>query len=89
MARAKRRVVGDPFSPETEQGPQINQEQFHKILGLIESGKSEGANLAFGGKKMMDKGFFIEVRYIHQAWCYVKQSSDEHFSTRYMPVIRE
>ena len=64
MARAKRRVVGDPFSPETEQGPQIDQEQFNKILGLIESGKSEGANLAFGGKKMMDKGFFIEVRYI-------------------------
>ncbi len=57
---AKNRVVGDPFDMKTEQGPQIDQEQFDKILSLIESGKQQGANLECGGKALGDKGFFIE-----------------------------
>lgn len=32
----------------------------HKILGYIDSGKKEGANLATGGHRVGDKGFFIE-----------------------------
>jgi len=38
---------------------QIDQEQFDKILDLIESGKKEGAKLECGGQRHGDKGLFI------------------------------
>jgi aldehyde dehydrogenase (NAD+) len=57
---AKGRVVGNPFDPNTQQGPQIDEEQFTKILGLIDSGKKEGAKLAVGGSRHGDKGYFIQ-----------------------------
>ncbi|KAM4567637.1 aldehyde dehydrogenase, mitochondrial-like [Fundulus diaphanus] len=60
VERAKRRVVGDPFDFKTEQGPQVDQEQFNKILGYISSGKREGAKLMCGGGVAADRGYFIQ-----------------------------
>ncbi|XP_047217894.1 aldehyde dehydrogenase, mitochondrial-like isoform X2 [Girardinichthys multiradiatus] len=60
VERAKRRVVGDPFDFNTEQGPQVDQEQFNKILGYISSGKREGAKLMCGGGVAADRGYFIQ-----------------------------
>ena len=60
VARARRRTVGDPFDPATEQGPQIDNVQFDKIMSYIESGKQEGAELLTGGKRIGDRGHFIE-----------------------------
>ncbi|KAG7235505.1 hypothetical protein INR49_002641 [Caranx melampygus] len=60
VERAKRRVVGDPFNLKTEQGPQVDQEQFNKILGYISSGKREGAKLMCGGGVAADRGYFIQ-----------------------------
>jgi len=57
--RAKRRTVGDPFSPNTEQGPQVDQDQFNKVMSYIESGKREGASLKCGGTRVGDKGYFV------------------------------
>jgi len=57
--KAKQRVVGDPFDVKTEQGPQVDKEQFDRILGYIESGKQEGAKLLTGGNRVGDKGYFI------------------------------
>ena len=54
--------VGDPFSDETFQGPQVTKTQYERVLSYIESGKSEGATLATGGEAYKDvngKGFFI------------------------------
>lgn len=54
--------VGDPFKDETFQGPQVTKAQFERVLGYIESGKSEGATVAIGGeayKNVNGKGFFI------------------------------
>ena len=54
--------VGDPFSDETFQGPQVTKTQYERVLSYIESGKSEGATLATGGEVYKDvngKGFFI------------------------------
>jgi aldehyde dehydrogenase (NAD+) len=59
VARARSRRVGDPFDPATEQGPQINQSQFDKVMGYIDCGKSEGAHLACGGERFGDQGYFI------------------------------
>jgi len=60
IEKAKKRIVGNPNDPNTEQGAQVDQEQYDKIMGYIESGKKEGAQLACGGKRVGDKGFFIE-----------------------------
>lgn len=57
---ARKRKVGDPFEAETEQGPQIDNEQFEKILGYIESGKEQGARLLTGGARVGKKGFYIQ-----------------------------
>ncbi|MCJ1485443.1 hypothetical protein MMC06_005617 [Schaereria dolodes] len=54
--------VGDPFKEDTFQGPQVTKAQYERVLGYIESGKSEGATLAVGGEAHKDvngKGFFI------------------------------
>lgn len=59
VEKAKKRVVGDPKDAKTDQGPQIDQEQFNKILGYIESGKTQGAKLLTGGCRVGDKGFFV------------------------------
>jgi aldehyde dehydrogenase (NAD+) len=60
LKKAKSQKVGDPFDPETTQGPQVSQEQCDRIMGYIDAGKSEGATLLTGGKRVGDKGFFIE-----------------------------
>lgn len=39
---------------------QIDQNQFDKILELIESGKKEGAKLECGGLAIEDRGLFIK-----------------------------
>ncbi|MFO0837998.1 MAG: aldehyde dehydrogenase family protein [Phycisphaerae bacterium] len=57
-ARGKR--VGDPFARETAQGPQVDKEQFQKVMGFIDAGRKEGANLAHGGNRVGQKGYFIE-----------------------------
>ncbi|XP_020375589.1 aldehyde dehydrogenase, mitochondrial-like [Rhincodon typus] len=60
VERAKLRTVGDPFDSKNEQGPQVDEEQFNKILGYISSGKKEGAKLLCGGGVAADRGFFIQ-----------------------------
>jgi aldehyde dehydrogenase (NAD+) len=60
VARAKKQRVGDPFDMATTQGPQISQEQCDRIMGYIDIGISEGANLLSGGKRVGNKGYFIQ-----------------------------
>jgi aldehyde dehydrogenase (NAD+) len=59
-ARARRRTVGDPFDPATEQGPQVDQDQYNKVMRYIDSGKNEGARLVCGGGSVGDRGYFIQ-----------------------------
>jgi aldehyde dehydrogenase (NAD+) len=59
VARAAKRRVGDPLDPSTDQGPQVDQSQFDRIMGYIESGRSEGATLACGGERVGNRGYFI------------------------------
>lgn len=57
---AASRVVGDPFDEKTTQGPQVNAQQMNKILELIDSGIKEGAKLEIGGKRIGNKGYYIQ-----------------------------
>ncbi|KAH0718928.1 hypothetical protein KY290_016266 [Solanum tuberosum] len=47
--RALKLIVGDPFKKGVEQGPQIDTEQFEKILKYIKS-----------GEKLGSKGFYVQ-----------------------------
>ncbi|KAL0372394.1 UNVERIFIED_CONTAM: Aldehyde dehydrogenase family 2 member B7, mitochondrial [Sesamum calycinum] len=58
--RAMKRNVGDPFKTGMEQGPQIDAEQFHKILKYIKYGKECGATLETGGDSFGTKGYYIQ-----------------------------
>lgn len=63
VARTKKMVPGDPLDPKTRMGAIVSQEQMQTVLGYIEAGKSEGAKLIAGGKRVSvdgGKGFFIE-----------------------------
>jgi aldehyde dehydrogenase (NAD+) len=60
VARAKKRTVGNPFDAKTEQGPQVDQDQFNKVMGYIDKGKKENAKMLTGGGRVGDKGYFIE-----------------------------
>ena len=42
----------------------MSKEQFDKVLGYVDIGKSEGAKLRTGGNRLNDKGYFIEVKRI-------------------------
>lgn len=53
-------VVGDPFAKTTFQGPQVTKVQYERVLGYIQSGKSEGAKLASGGEAFTDVGRTFE-----------------------------
>ncbi|MFO7776537.1 MAG: aldehyde dehydrogenase family protein [Candidatus Hydrogenedentota bacterium] len=56
---SEKRKIGDPFSPDTEQGPQVDQQQFDKIMHYIEAGKKEGAQCLTGGGREGSRGYFI------------------------------
>ncbi|KAG2110925.1 putative 1-pyrroline-5-carboxylate dehydrogenase [Suillus discolor] len=52
--------VGDPFSPDTFQGPQISERQFERVMGYIKSGQEDGATLRLGGERHGTEGYFIQ-----------------------------
>jgi len=57
---AAKRKVGNPFEEGVDQGPQVSDEQFKKVMSLVESGVKEGASLKCGGKQWGTEGFFVE-----------------------------
>ncbi|KAL3813781.1 hypothetical protein ACJIZ3_015049 [Penstemon smallii] len=57
---ALKRVVGDPFKKGVQQGPQIDSEQFEKILKYINFGIKSGATLEAGGERFGSKGYYVQ-----------------------------
>ena len=58
----KASIVGDPFKEGTFQGPQVTKAQYERVLGYVETGKSEGATLFYGGTAHASetgKGYFV------------------------------
>jgi acyl-CoA reductase-like NAD-dependent aldehyde dehydrogenase len=52
-------VVGDPLDPKTRMGSLVSEEQMNRVLGYIEKGKAEGADLVAGGARVGEKGYFV------------------------------
>jgi aldehyde dehydrogenase (NAD+) len=86
-ARANARTVGDPFDPETEQGPQVDDIQFEKVMSFIESGRRDGARLVAGGNRAGDRGYFVEPTVFADVRDNMKIAEEEIFGP-VMSIIR-
>lgn len=79
VKRAQAIKVGAYNEKNVEQGPQVDEIQFNKVLGFIEKGKTEGANVATGGSRHGEKGYYIQPTVFtgkffirpFQLWCIV------------------
>jgi aldehyde dehydrogenase len=65
IERAKLIKRGNPLDTETQVGAQASQMQFEKIMGYVEIGKQEGAEVILGGSieqlgDEFDNGFYIQ-----------------------------
>ncbi len=61
--RAGKLRPGDPLDPKTRLGAIVSERQMQRVLGYIERGKSEGAQLVAGGNRVSvdgGKGYFVE-----------------------------
>ncbi len=79
VERARKRIVGDPFYPQTEQGPQISQAQLDKVMHYIELGMEEGAHLLYGGHKIGTRGFFLQPTVFANVQDQMKIAQEEIF----------
>ena len=60
--RSAKLTQGDTLDPKTRLGPQASKGQMDKVLGYIEKGKAEGAQLAMGGERNAEAGagYFVK-----------------------------
>jgi acyl-CoA reductase-like NAD-dependent aldehyde dehydrogenase len=61
-AQLAKLTLGDPFDPKTRLGPLASANQRETVLGFIEEGKKQGAEVVAGGGRpaAFDKGFYVE-----------------------------
>ena len=57
---AKSIKMGPGMEPGTQMGPLVSDEQFRRVTGYLESGKSDGATALAGGGRFGDRGYFVE-----------------------------
>ena len=81
------RKLGDPFDPDTQQGPQVDKAQFDKILSYIDRGKAQGARCVSGGERFGSKGYFIKPTVFAEVEDKMAIATDEIFGP-VMQVLR-
>jgi len=61
--RAKKLAPADPLDPKTRLGSLVSKAQMEKVLGYVESGVKEGAQLVAGGQRqpVNGKGAFVQA----------------------------
>ncbi len=79
VAKARSRKLGDPFDPATEQGPQVDKDQFDKILKYIAIGKQQGAQCLVGGERALERGYFVKPTVFAGVRDEMKIATDEIF----------
>lgn len=78
-AIAARTRLGAGLDPSTELGPLISKEHKARVLGYIESGKAEGAELIHGGGAPAGGGYFVEPTIFLNATANMKMIQEEIF----------
>ncbi|KAI6026425.1 aldehyde dehydrogenase [Pisolithus microcarpus] len=69
--------VGDPFDSDTFQGPQVSEIQYNRIMGYIESGKSQGAKVHIGGERYGSEGYYIQPTIFLDSYVIIKFKDEE------------
>jgi len=61
IARTRKMQPGDPLHPKTRLGAIVSRQQQESVMGYVEAGKKEGAELVAGGEtaQVGGKGYFI------------------------------
>ncbi|MGH8132917.1 MAG: aldehyde dehydrogenase, partial [Steroidobacteraceae bacterium] len=62
QAISRKLQPGDPLDPATRLGAIVDETQMKRVLGYIDSGRKDGANVRFGGRRVREDsgGYFIE-----------------------------
>lgn len=62
VAAAADWTPGDPFDPDTTMGAMVDEAQMQRVLGYVDAGRSEGAEVATGGGRVRQEtgGFYVE-----------------------------
>ena len=58
--KAKKIRVGSGMDASTQMGPLVSEEQLNRVCNYLDIGEKEGAKAVAGGKKLGDKGYFVE-----------------------------
>ncbi|KXN81421.1 Aldehyde dehydrogenase [Leucoagaricus sp. SymC.cos] len=78
-AESMANATGSPFNEGTLHGPQVSQTQYDRVMGYINSGKSEGAKIHIGGERHGEEGYFIKPTVIVDAQASMKIMREEIF----------
>jgi len=60
VKKAQAIKVGPHTDAAADQGPQVDDIQFERVMGYIKKGKEEGATVATGGERYGTKGYFLQ-----------------------------
>jgi len=81
--RARKMKVGDPLDKATMMGAQISETQMNRILGYIQAGLEEGAQLRCGGERDTEgdkaKGYFVKPTVFSEVTPQMKIAQEEIF----------
>jgi acyl-CoA reductase-like NAD-dependent aldehyde dehydrogenase len=74
-------TVGDPLDPKTMMGPVISQSQYDRVTSYINIGKSEGAELVYGGSRPsnLESGYFLQPTIFSQVSNDMRIAQEEIF----------
>ncbi len=57
---AQKVKIGPGIAPDTEMGPIISEKQIDRVMGYVDAGKRDGADVVVGGKRLARDGYFVE-----------------------------
>ncbi len=87
LSRMQTIRIGDGMDAQTDIGPSVEENQMNTVLKYIDIGKSEGAQLLSGGKRMMDDrhklGYFVEPTLFKNVTMNMRIAQEEIFG----PVV--
>ncbi len=81
VARTERLVPADPLDPKTRMGALISAKQRQSVLGYVEIGKSEGAEVAIGGEAadVDGHGYFMNPTILDRVSNQMRVAQEEIF----------
>ncbi|HEU0223865.1 MAG TPA: aldehyde dehydrogenase [Steroidobacteraceae bacterium] len=72
---------GDPLDPKTRLGAIVDQVQLNTVMGYIESGRKQGAEVRLGGRRVREEtgGYFVEPTVFDRVTMQMKIAREEIF----------